>query len=149
MNDTEAGRARPRYRAHWHVLFVHFPISFFGVAFGFQTLHLFFAPACFTLSSTVVLIAGALMMVPTTVSGWLSWKHNYKGTRTHVSTRKIVTATPMLVTSAALVGWRLTFYSIFAEEPGAAHWIYMAGSSLLILGAVVEGYYGGRLHHSN
>lgn len=132
---------------HWHVLFVHFPISFFGVAFGFQVLHLFFAPACFTLSSTVVLLAGALMMVPTTISGWRSWKINYRGAQTYIFKRKIITAILMLVTSVLLVGWRLLFYSIFTEEPQAAHWIYMTGITLLISGAVVEGYYGGRLHH--
>ena len=105
---------------HWHVLFVHFPISFFGVAFGFQILHLFFAPTCFTLSSTVVLIAGTIMMIPTTVSGWRSWKSSYKGARTYIFKRKIITAVLMILASAMLVGWRLSFYSIFAEEPGAA-----------------------------
>ena len=146
--ETGTGRFRRR-PAHWHVLFVHFPISFFGVAFGFQMLHLFFAPACFTLSSTMVLIAGALMMIPTTVSGWRSWKRTYKGAQTYIFKRKIIIAALMLVTSAMLVGWRLSFYSIFTEEPGAAHWVYMAGSALLIMGAVLEGYYGGRLHHAN
>jgi uncharacterized membrane protein len=132
---------------HWHVLFVHFPISFFGVAFGFQVLHLFFAPACFTLSSTVVLIAGTLMMIPTTISGWRSWKSNYRGAQTYIFKRKITISIMMLATSVMLVSWRLSFYSIFTEEPQAAHWIYMAGITLLIAGAVAEGYHGGKLHH--
>ena len=104
---------------------------------------------CSTLSNTVVLIPGALMMIPTTVSGWLSWRGKYKSARTYIFKRKIITAALMLVTSAMLVSWRLSFYSILTEEPGMAHWVYIAGSSLLILGAVVEGYYGGRLHHLN
>jgi hypothetical protein len=31
------------------------------------------------------------------------------------------------------------------NSPG--HWIYLAGNTLLIFGAIVEGYYGGRLSH--
>jgi hypothetical protein len=30
---------------------------------------------------------------------------------------------------------------------GAEHWIYLAGNTLLILGTLAEGYYGGRLNH--
>lgn len=27
------------------------------------------------------------------------------------------------------------------------HWIYMAGNAFLIMGALIEGFYGGRLNH--
>ena len=59
------------------MLLIHFPISLFGVAFGFQILHLFIAPACFELATNVTLLGGAVMMIPTTWTGWFTWKGDY------------------------------------------------------------------------
>jgi uncharacterized membrane protein len=61
-------------RMHWHVAFTHFPISLFGVTFLFQVLHLFLEPDAFSAASNVTLIGGAIMMIPTTWTGWLTWK---------------------------------------------------------------------------
>jgi uncharacterized membrane protein len=137
------------YRIKWHVLLVHFPISMFGVAFIFQIMHLIFAPACFTLSTTVVILLGTLTLIPTTTSGWATWKHKYKGAGTYIFKRKITTSFVMLGTSVLLTIWRFTFYDIFTEEPTYAHWIFMIGTILLMLGSILEGYYGGKLHHSD
>ena len=142
------GRVTSRYKIHWHVLLVHFPISLFGVAFGFQILHLFIAPACFEIATNVALISGAVMMIPTTWTGWFTWKRDYKGAKITLFQRKIRTSFAMLALSIPLVTWRIIFLGFFEEAPmSAAHWIYLAGNTLLILGAIVEGYYGGRLHH--
>lgn len=61
--------------------------------------------------------------------------------------RKIIIAFAMTGFSVLLMGWRLSFYGFFGEESLLAHWTLVAGSMLLVLSAVVEGYYGGRLHH--
>jgi uncharacterized membrane protein len=135
------------YHVRWHLLLVHLPISLFGVAFLFQVLHLIFSPACFTLSTTVVILLGMIAMIPTTTSGWSTWKSRYKGARTFLFQRKIGTAYFMLAISILLTIWRFTYYDIFTDEPNIPHWIFMAGTLLLIIGAVVEGYYGGKLHH--
>jgi len=142
------GRVAPRYKIHWHVLLIHFPISLFGAAFGFQVLHLFIAPTCFELATNVTLIGGAVMMIPTAWTGWFTWKRDYKGAKIMLFQRKIRTALAMLAFSVPLVTWRIIFLGLFEEAPESpAHWIYLAGNTLLIVGAVVEGYYGGRLHH--
>jgi uncharacterized membrane protein len=136
------------YKIHWHVLFVHFPISLFGVAFGFQILHLFIEPRCFEIATNVTLIGAAVMMIPTTWTGWFTWKRDYKGAKIKLFKRKIGTSFAMLALSIPLVTWRIMFLGLFEEAPDSpAHWIYLAGNTLLILGAVAEGYYGGRLHH--
>jgi uncharacterized membrane protein len=140
-------RSKIKYHLRWHILLVHFPISLFGVAFLFQILHLFFSPACFTLSTTVVILLGAIAMIPTTSSGWSTWKHKYKGSGTFLFQRKIVTAFVMLGISILLITWRLVYYNIFSDEPNIPHWIFMAGTMLLIIGAIIEGYYGGKLTH--
>jgi len=148
MDMSSLSRAVLSYKIHWHIILVHFPISFFLAAFIFQILHLFMYPACFELSTNVSLAAGTVMMIPTTWSGWSSWKDNYKGAKVVLFRRKIVTAFLMLGFSLGLSLWRFIGFGFFMEAyVNPAHWIYLAGNTLLILGAVIEGYYGGRLNH--
>jgi len=148
QSATPAGKASIRYRFHWHVYFTHFPVSLFGVAFGFQILHLFVSHKCFELGTNVVLIAAVVMMVPTTWSGWTTWKTNYRGAKTRIFNRKIWISFIILVAGTALAVWRTVFLNIFDEHPESpAHWIYLFGNAILIIGAIAEGYYGGRLNH--
>ena len=136
------------YHIHWHVLIIHFPISFFVAAFGFQVLHLFRDPACYEKASNAALIAGTVMLAPTVLTGWRTWHAGYQGVRVPIFRRKILIAFVMLGLSIGLVAWRMAFPGIF-EDPssGASHWTYLAGTILLMLGAAAEGYYGGRLNH--
>jgi len=135
------------YKIHWHVLLTHFPVSFFGVAFGFQVLHLFVAPACFELATNVSLILATVSMIPVTATGWFAWKNKYKGAKIKLFQRKIFIAFAMLAISVILTVWRVTL-GILEEVPESpSHWIFMAGNMLLIIGAVAEGYFGGRLNH--
>lgn len=142
------GPAGPRRRLHWHVFLSHFPISLFGTAFGFQILHLFVAPACFELATNVTLLAGTVMLGPTIGAGWREWKTRYHGAAGLIFRRKISVAIAMAALSLPLVLWRIAALGLFEEAPASpAHWIYLAGNALLILGAIVEGAYGGRLNH--
>jgi len=148
VSAPPAVNALPKYRIHWHVLMTHFPLSFFGAAFGFQILHLFLAPACFELATNIMLIGGALMLLPTVVSGWAEWKTHFHGAKVLIFRRKIQTAVGLLVLSLPLVIWRIAALGLFEEAPESpGHWVFLAGTTLLILGAIREGYYGGRLNH--
>ena len=138
----------PKYRIHWHVLLIHFPISFFMAAFGFQILHLFTETDCFELATNVALIAGTITLIPTIWSGWRSWKNNYKAAKVITFQRKITTAFVMLGVSIPLTVWRAVFLGVFEQtHTSVDHIIYLLGNTLLIIGAVIEGYYGGRLNH--
>jgi uncharacterized membrane protein len=142
------GVARPKRGIHWHVFLTHFPISLFGAAFGFQILHLFMAPACFELATNVALMGGAAMLLPTIATGWSEWKNHYHSAKGLIFKRKIAAAFVMAALSLPLVVWRVAALGLFEEaRENPAHWIYLAGNTLLILGAVIEGYYGGRLNH--
>lgn len=135
-------------RRHWHVPFTHFPISFFGAAFLFQILHLFMAPVCFELATNITLIGGTIALGPTILTGWAEWKTRYGGGQSPLFKKKIRTAFGMLALSVPLVVWRIAALGLFQEarqSPG--HWIYLAGNGCLILGAIIEGYYGGHLTH--
>jgi len=140
--------ALPKRRIHWHVFLTHFPISMFGGAFGFQILHLFLAPACFELATNIALMGGAAMLLPTAATGWSEWKTHYHGAKGLIFKRKIAAAIGMAALSLPLVVWRVAALGLFEEAPDSPeHWIFLAGNTLLILGAVFEGFYGGRLNH--
>jgi uncharacterized membrane protein len=140
--------ALPKGRIHWHVFLTHFPISLFGGAFGFQILHLFMAPSCFELATNVALIGGTVTLLPTIATGWSEWKSHYHGAKGLIFKRKITIAVGMAVLSLPLVVWRIASLGLFEEAPQSpVHWIYLTGNTFLILGAVLEGYFGGRLNH--
>jgi uncharacterized membrane protein len=147
-SGPEPGVTSEKRRFHWHVYLTHFPISLFGAAFGFQILHLFMAPACFELATNVALIGGTATLLPAIISGWYAWKAHYHGASGVIFKRKIVAAFAMAFLSVPLVVWRVAALGVFQEaRQTPAHWVYLAGNTLLILGAIVEGYYGGRLNH--
>lgn len=143
-----AGRAVVRFKIHWHVVFTHFPVSFFLAAFGFMVLHLFTQTSCFELANYVALFAGAVAMVPTTLTGWFAWKRRYKGLRSGIFLNKIRISYAMIGVSFALVAYRSIVIIQFADIlHNLWHALYFAGVVMLMLGAAAEGYYGGRLHH--
>jgi uncharacterized membrane protein len=136
------------HRLHLHVFLTHFPISLFGVAFGFQVLHLFAFPTCFELATNVALIGGTIMLAPTILTGWWSWKNWYRGARGLIFRRKTSISLAMLAVCFPLTTWRTVYLSAFEDAPYSPwHWIYFAGNGLLILGALAEGFYGSRLSH--
>lgn len=137
----------PAHRIHWHGFFVHFPIALFGTAFLFQLLHLFWRPAAFELSTNVTLVLGSAAMVPAVWSGWGSWKKHYRGARGKIFKRKIAVGFVMLFVSIVVVAWRLSVGDFDEDVPHAAHAVLFTIVTLLITGAVVEGYYGSRLSH--
>ena len=138
----------PRYRIHWHVFLTHFPISFFMAAFGFQVLHLFVFHICFEVATNAALIAGTVMLLPTTLTGWQTWKVAFRGTKNLIFRRKIGYAGALLAVSFPMTVWRVIFLNAFEEIPFRHwHWAYFAGNAFLIFGALAEGFFGSRLHH--
>ncbi len=145
---TPTGPEAGKRKIHWHIILTHFPISLFGVSAGFQVLHLLTMPDCFEVATNVCVLGATLMLVPTTLSGWLSWKETYKGFRSPIFLRKIRIAWSMLALSVPLTILRFAFLDLFTHEYWSFwHWLYLAGTGLLIGGATLEGYFGGSLHH--
>jgi uncharacterized membrane protein len=133
-----------RYKIHWHLLVTHFPISFFTASAGFMTAHVFTANECFEQASFLTLVAGAIMLVPATLTGWYTWKKNYKGVQGNIFIYKIRISCGMLALAAILTSLRNVFL------PGHHtmwHYVYAVGFLSLFVGSIAEGFYGGRLHH--
>lgn len=133
---------------HWHLILVHFPISAFLGSFGFMVLHLFTETNAFELAGFVALTAGAAVMIPTTVSGWIAWKSRFKGSRSSTFDRKIRIAFIMIVISTVMVLYRAFFFTDRQDIlHDAWHLLFFVGTILLLIGATAEGYYGGKLNH--
>ena len=134
------------YEQHWHAELVHFPVSFFVGSALFMVLHLLSSSNrdAYELASFVMLVSGAVVTLPATLTGWLSWRKYYRGARTKLFLYKIRTAFAMVLLSITLVVWHVIW-----PPPRDTAWLYAyaVGIFLLFLGTVIEGYYGGRLNH--
>lgn len=136
------------HKIHWHVILTHFPLSLFGVAFFFQVLHVFVFPQCFELATNIMLVAGAVSLIPTTLTGFHTWKKNYNASPVPLFRKKIVLAGALLIISGSLTVWRIAYIgTLRTPMTGIVHWSYLGGITLLILGAGIEGLLGGRLNH--
>ena len=152
MGSTENKSAKQRgllsiiYEQHWHVEFTHFPVSFFLGSAMFMILHFasYSNRNAYELASFVLLISGMVVMWPTTLTGWRTWKGNYHGARVKIFLYKVRTAFGMVALSTLLVIWRAVL-----PPPKDTTWfyVYAVGIFLLFAGTIVEGHYGGRLNH--
>lgn len=142
---TPAPREKPTFRIHWHVILTHFPVSAFTGAFIFMGLHLLLGDACWPRAAYVALLAGTVVLVPTTITGLLEWRSTYKRFMNKVFRYKLRIAAGMVPLSIALAVYQ-TFVP-FDDLAMLPHLLYFGGLGLLVLGSMAEGYYGGRLHH--
>lgn len=137
-----------RYKLHWHILFTHFPIGTVAGAFLFMGLHLITRNGCYAQAAYVSLIAGAAILIPTTATGWYAWKRTYKGSDSKLFRIKIWTSAVMIPLSVALVVYQGTHpFTLLDVGHSLAHAIYLLGVVLLMIGGVIEGFWGARLHH--
>ncbi len=133
-----------RFNLHWHVVFTHFPISFFMVSAGFMLLHIFTMTDCFELAAFISLIAGAAVMIPTTLTGWWTWRNKYKSAKIKLFQYKINISFAMIGLSVLLIALRFLLMGI---SHLLWHITFGIGFVFLFVGAMTEGYYGGRLNH--
>ena len=146
--EETSGKIPVKYKQHWHIVFTHFPISFFIVSFGFMLLHFFTAHNCYSLAAYVTLIAGAVAMIPTTLTGWFTWKDRYKGNKGKLFLIKIRFSFGMIAVSTFLVIYRTVFTFQYVDIlHNIWHTIYFTGILFLLIGALAEGHFGGRLNH--
>lgn len=117
------------------------------VAFGFHLLDIGFAPSGFWLATDIVFIAAVLTLVPVALTGWVTWKGAYRGAKIRLFQIKIAVSWAMFAIGIPLAVWRTALLVGGTGDAGSFHWVYLAGNALLIVGAVIEGYYGGRLSH--
>jgi uncharacterized membrane protein len=133
-----------KHNIHWHVILTHFPISFFTASAGFIALHLITKTECFELAGYLCLLAGVIMTIPTTITGWSTWKSKYKGARTKIFTNKIIMSYFIITVGILLILFRAYFVE---GEHTLWHFLFSVGFVALFSASMMEGYYGGRLNH--
>lgn len=138
---------RTIYKFHWHILFTHFPVPLLTVTFVFQALDILFSPPGFDLAGDIVFLGAVAGLIPAVLTGWRTWKKSYKGAKIMLFQRKIATSWAMLAIGIPLAAWRIVLLANGIKDTFWYDVIYFAGQWLLIAGAVIEGYYGGRLNH--
>jgi hypothetical protein len=100
------------------------------------------------MAAYVSLITGAVFLLPTTLTGWNTWKRRYRGVKGKIFLNKIRISFGMISLSIILVVYQTFFpFTILGVWHRLGHFLYFTGVTLLMLGAAAEGYYGGRLHH--
>lgn len=148
MNSQRASRPsfwdRIGPHMHWHVVLTHFPISFFMVSAGFMVLHMFTNTECLEMASFLTLFAGAVMLIPTALTGWSTWGAKYKGASTKIFRYKINISYSMTALCVVLIVSRGFLVN---TNHTAWHFIFSFGFVLLFIGALTEGFYGGQLNH--
>jgi uncharacterized membrane protein len=147
MNMVNASDVPPGYQIHWHVFLTHFPLSFISVALLFQLFHLNAYPECFELASTVTLVLGVVALVPTTATGYFTWKTQYHAAHVPIFRRKVMISLALLSVGLPLCVWRILIGKSTESTLPQIHWPYFFGTALMCIGAILEGYYGGRLSH--
>lgn len=153
METEVAGRAsesqqRRKYKIHWHVVLVHFPVSAFAGAFLFMALHLITRNSCLEYAAYITLLISAIVLIPVTLTGWFSWKNRYKASKLKLFRTKIWTAVAMIPLSIGLVVYHAVYpFDVLDVAHVLPHALYFTGVTLLMVGALVEGFWGGRLNH--
>lgn len=143
-----SAESEPKFKMHWHVVLTHFPVSAFTGAFLFMLLHLITGNPCMVLAAYITLIASVIVLVPTTLTGWFTWKRSYEGFLNKTFRIKIWTSIGMLAVSIVLVSYQtLDPSALTSVHNVGAHVVYLVGLGLLMVAAMVEGFWGGRLHH--
>lgn len=133
-----------KHNIHVHVISTHFPIGFFTASAGFMALHFITLTECFELAAYLSLIAGVLMAIPTTITGWTTWKSKYKGARTKIFSNKIYLSYFIIALGILMIFVRAYYVEI---RHTLWHYIFGLGLIALFIATMLEGYYGGRLHH--
>jgi uncharacterized membrane protein len=132
-----------KHNIHWHVISTHFPISFFTASANFIILHLLTKTECFELAGSLCLIAGVMLTIPTTITGWTTWKSKYKGARTKIFTNKIILFHVIILVGMLMILFRAYFV---VGDHTLWHYIFGFGFVALFFASMMEGYYGGRLN---
>ena len=140
-------KVRQIYKFHWHIMFTHFPVPLLMVAFGFQALDIILNTGGFDVSTDIVFVAAVLMLFPAAFTGWRTWKTSYKGAKIMLFQRKIAAAWAMFAIGIPAAIWRVWLERNGIEDTFWIDAVYFLSIALLVAGAIVEGYYGGRLSH--
>jgi predicted heme/steroid binding protein/uncharacterized membrane protein len=128
----------PMARRHPHPMIVHFPLAFLMGSSLFVLLHPLLRKPAFEITSSYLLILGAISSPFAMATGFLTWWINYRLKLTHFVKRKIQLSILLLIFEIILIVWR-------SSNTNISNPIYFIMMLLLTPIVFLLGYYGGQM----
>jgi predicted heme/steroid binding protein/uncharacterized membrane protein len=128
----------PMARRHPHPMLVHFPIAFLMASSLFYLLYFILLYTPLSITSTHLLILGAISTPFAIATGVLTWWINYKLKLTPFIKRKIQLSIVLLVIEAI-------FFLFLIGEIEISYYIYLILMLLFTPIVILLGYYGGQM----
>jgi len=131
-------QAFPMARRHPHPMMVHFPIAFLMASSFVYLLFFIFLYPDLAMTSTHLLILGAISTPFAIATGIMTWWVNYRLKLTPLIKRKILLSIVLLVLD-------MIFILFFIGEIQISYTIYLVLMVLFIPIVILLGYYGGQM----
>ena len=138
---------------HLHPIAVHFPTALGAVSPVFALLSLLFINSPtglydgFQHAAFWCLAVCLLAAVPSVITGWISWQHNYSGVWTPIYRVKWYGSGVLVILAGAAVALKFAALGGFAVATmgSALFWVYTALLVLVAATVAVLGHYGGKI----
>lgn len=133
---------------HLHPISVHSPNGIIPMAVIFLVPAILLNSQSFASAAYYSLLFVLLAMPPVMISGYITWKNKYRGTRTSLFTMKIAAAFVATVTLLVLVVWKTVQPDVLSNaSPG--RWPFLLLALLLLVSVGLAGHLGGKLVFSS
>ncbi len=131
-------------RFHIHPIAVHIPNGLLPAAVIFLAIAVFFQLQNLELAAFYNFLFVLLAMPVVLTTGYLEWKHRYKGAKTFRFFAKIACSAVVTLCLIALVGWRFLVPTV-AGADSPYRLIYLGIALIMLLAAAIAGNIGGKL----
>ena len=129
---------------HPHPMLIHFPMGLLGFAVIMQLLFLFTGKGSFEVAGLYALCTATLFMIPTMMSGMLSWWLNYDFAITKIFMYKLSFSIILLIMGAAEIAVRFSVPEIaYGNGASGIFYNFMIFANIPVLAVI--GYNGGKL----
>ena len=143
--DEPEGRLGERLdRLHAHPISVHIPNGVLPVAVGFAVLALITGCRVLETAALCNTVIVFLAMPAVLFTGYMSWRHKYKGARTDLFLTKLACGAGVTILTLFLSLWWMVDPQVITT-PGAGRWIFILINLAALALAVIAGLMGGRL----
>ncbi len=130
-----------------HPISVHSPNGIIPMVVLLLVPAVLFSADSFATAAYYSLLFVLLAMPPVMITGYITWRSKYKGTKTALFTMKIAAACVASATLLVLVVWKTVQPDVLTASAG--RWPFFLLSLLLLASVGIAGHLGGKLVFSN
>lgn len=129
---------------HPHPIFLHYPMGLIGFSAFMLVLFLITSNDSFETAAFYSLLCGAITIIPTIISGIISWWINYEMALTSIFRYKLFASGILLILCTIAVILRLIYPNIATQE-GLLTYIYYLSVFISVPTMSVAAYNGGKI----